>query len=146
MNSIQWIRKLMLNAKIENDKQDRKKKNKLKSSRLVEQISRWCENNDVSIVSTARMKKKRRDDYHLSELSFNRVDTNLNENLRHSDIWMRDYSSLLKFVKKVKDLIETFIFKLIRVCEWDEKSIDSNQMTIKSSMTTTTRYWRVVDV
>ena len=116
----------MLNVKIENDKQDRKKKNKLKSSRLVEQISRWCEDNDVSIVSIARMRKKRRDDCHLSELSFNRADTNFNEDLRCFDIWMKDYSSLLKSVKRIEDLIEAFIFKLIRVCEWDERSIDSN--------------------
>ena len=145
MNSTQWVRELMFSAKIENDKQDRKKKNKLKFSRLVEQISRWCEDNDVSIVSIARMKKKRRDDCHLSELSFSRVDTNLNENLRCFDIWMKNYSSLLKSVKKIEDLIEAFIFKLIRVCEWDEKSIDSNQMTVKLSIATTTRYWRVVD-
>ena len=145
MNNTQWVRELMLSAKIENDKQNRKKKNKLKSSRLVEQISRWCENNDVSIVSTARMKKKRRDDCHLNELSFNRADTNFSESLRCSDIWMRDYSSLLKSVKKVEDLIETFIFKLIQTCEWDERSIDSDQMTVKFSIATTTRYWRIVD-
>ena len=39
----------MLSAKIENDKQDKKKKNKLKSSRLVEQISDWEKDNDVWI-------------------------------------------------------------------------------------------------
>ena len=147
-SDLKWYNKQYLNIKIKNDKQNRKKKNKLKFSRLVEQISRWCENNDVSIVSTARMRKKRRDDCHLRELSFNRIDTNLSEDLRCSDIWMRDYSSLLRFVKEVEDLIEAFIFKLMRTCEWDEKlnwSIDSNQMTIKSSITTTTRYWRVVD-
>ena len=94
------------------------------------------------------MRKKRRDDCHLSELSLSRADTNFSEDLRCSDIWMRDYSSLLRFVKKVEDLIETFIFKLIRTCEWDEKlsrSIDSNQMTVKFSITTTTKYWWIDD-
>ena len=147
-SDLKWYNEQCLNIKIENDKQNRKKKNKLKSSRFVEQISRWCEDNDVSIVSIARMRKKRRDDCHLNELSLNRVDTNFSEDLRCSDIWMRDYSSLLRFVKKIEDLIETFIFKLIRTCERDEKlswSIDSNQMTIKFSIATTTRYWRVTD-
>ena len=148
-SDLEWYNEQCLNTKIENDKQDRRKKNKLKFSRLVEQISRWCEDNDVSIVSIARMRKKRRDDYHLSKLSFNRVDTNFNEDLRCSNIRMKNYSSLLKFVKKIENLIKTFIFKLIRICEWDEKlnkSIDSNHMTIKFSITTTTRYWWINDL
>ena len=147
-SDLKWYNEQCLNTKIENDKQNRKKKNKLKSSRLVEQISRWCEDNDVSIVSTARMKKKRRDDCHLSELSFSRDDTNFSEDLRCSDIWRRDYSSLLRSVEWVKNVIEAFIFLLIQTWEWDERlsrSIDSNQMTVKSSIATTTRYWRVVD-
>ena len=108
----------MFNAKIENDIRNEKKQNELKSSRLVEQVFDWEKDNDVLIVSIARMRKKRRDDYHLSELSLNRVDTNLSEDLRCSDIWRKDYSSLLKSVEWIKDVIETFIFLLIQT--WNE--------------------------
>ena len=127
MNNTQWVRKLMLNAKIENDIRNEKKQNELKSSRLVEQVSDWEKNNDVSIVSTARMKKKRRDDCHLSELSFSRADTNFSEDLRCSDIWRRDYSSLLRFVEWVEDVIEAFIFLLIQTWEWDEWLTDRSK-------------------
>ena len=120
MNSIQWVRKLMLNVKIENDIRNEKKQNKLKFSRLVEQISDWEKNNDVSIISIARMRKKRRDDCHLSELSFSRVDTNFSKDLKCSDIWRRNYLSLLKFVKWIENVIETFIFLLIQIWEWNE--------------------------
>ena len=117
----------MLNAKIENDIRNEKKQNELKFSRLVEQVSDWEKNNDVSIVSTARMRKKRRDDYHLSELSFNRADTNFSEDLKCSDIWERDYSSLLKSVEWIEIVIEAFIFLLIQT--WNEMNdwlIDRN--------------------
>ena len=139
----------MLNAKIENDIRNEKKQNELKFSRFVEQVFDWKRDNNVSITSIARMRKKRRDDYHLSELSFNRVDTNLNENQNCFDIWRRDYSSLLKFVEWIENVIETFVFKLIRI--WDEINdwlIDWRQieMTIKFSIATTTKYWRVIDV
>ena len=108
----------MLNAKIENDIRNEKKQNELKFSNSVEQVFDWEKDNDVSIVSIARMRKKRRDDCHLSELSFNRVDTNFSENLRCSDIWRRNYSSLLRSVEWVENVIETFIFLLIQT--WDE--------------------------
>ena len=137
----------MFNVKIENDIRNEKKKNELKSSRL-EQVSDWEKNNDVSIVSTARMRKKRRDDCHLSELSLSRVDTNLSENQNCSDIWKKDYSSLLKSVEWVENMIETFTFKLIRTCEkMNDWLIDRRQieMTIKFSTATTTRYWWIND-
>ena len=148
MNSIQWIRELILSAKIENDIRNEKKQSELKFSRLVEQVSDWEKNNDVSIVSTARMRKKRRDDCHLSELSLSRVDTNLSENQNCSDIWKKDYSSLLKSVEWVENMIETFTFKLIRTCEkMNDWLIDRRQikMTIKFSTATTTRYWWIND-
>ena len=147
MNSTQWIRELMLNAKIENDIRNEKKQNELKSSRL-EQVSDWEEDNDVSIVSTARMRKKLRDDCHLSELSLNRVDTNFNEDQNCFDIWRRDYSSLLKSVEWIENVIEAFFFKLMRTCEeMNDWLIDQRQieMTIKSSIATTTKYWWIDD-
>ena len=74
--------------------------------------------NNVSIVSIVRMRKKRRDDCHLSELSFSRVNTNLNEDQNCFDIWRRDYSSLLRFAEWVENVIEAFIFLLIQTWEW----------------------------
>ena len=127
MNSTHWVRELMLNAKIENDIRNKKKQNELKFSRLVEQVSDWEKDNDVSIVSTARMRGKFRDDCHLSELSLSRVDTNFSEDLKCSDIWRRDYSFLLKSVEWVENVIETFIFLLIQTWKWDEWLTDRSK-------------------
>ena len=113
----------------------------MKSSKLAEQVICWWKNKWNRWFELFEWNKNTMMNWHSNESSFDRDDTNFDENSNFSVIWMKDQSFLLMIVESRKNIIEWFIFEWILIAnemnDW-LRSTRQIERTIKSSIETTT--------